>query len=228
MAAKKVKIKVTKKKINIKRLFLAFLLIIGIVLFVAYLIHLPVKNIYITGNTIISDKEIMKISELSDYPPYINTYFMNIKENLIANEYIKNVKIKRKMNNKIYLNIEEYKPLAIYNDQLLLSSGKLVKNYYNIDYVPYITNDIHDVYDSFVDSFSKVDNDILLKISHIEYIPNKVDKKRFVLYMVDGNYVYITLPTIKKINKYNSIVNALDGKKGIINLDLGNYAKIKD
>ena len=79
----------------------------------------------------------------------------------------------------------------------------------------------------FVNSFSKIDNDTLLKISHIEYTPNDVDKERFILYMVDSNYVHVTLTKIEKINKYNSIVNELDGKKGIIYLDSGDYLEIK-
>ena len=46
--------------------------------------------------------------------------------------------------------------------------------------------------------------------------------------MVDSNYVHITLTKIEKLNKYNSIVNELDNKKGIIYLDSGDYLEIKD
>ena len=45
--------------------------------------------------------------------------------------------------------------------------------------------------------------------------------------MTDSNYVYITLTKIDKINKYNSIVEELDGKKGIIYRDSGDYVEIK-
>ena len=227
MATKKVKIKVKKKKVNFKRIVFALLILASIALFVAYLIHLPIKNIYIIGNQLLTDKEIIEISELTDYPPYINTYFVNIKENLLANSYIKNVTIERKIINKIYINIEEYEPVAIYNDRLILSSGEMVDNKYNIDYIPYIVNKIDNIYDDFVTGFSKIDRDTLLKISHIEYSPNDVDKERFLLYMIDGNYVYVTLSKIEKINKYNSIVSELDGKKGIIYLDSGDYVEIK-
>ena len=227
MATKKLKVKVKKKKINFKRIFLAFLLIAMISLLVAYLINLPVKNIYVTGNKILPDREIIALSGLSDYPPYINTYFSDIKKNLLTNDYIEEVNIKRKMLNKIYLEINEYKPLAIYDDKLILSSNKQVDNTYKINYVPYIINSIDNIYDNFVTSFAKVKDDILLKISHIEYVPNDVDNERFILYMVDGNYVYITLSKIEKINKYNSIVTELEGKKGIIYLDSGDYVEIK-
>lgn len=229
MATKKVKIKVKqkKKKVNYKRIIIAFVLLASICLIVAYFIHLPIKNIYITGNEILSDKEIITICELENYPSYINTYFVDIESNLLKNDYIKNAKVKRKIIGKIYIDIEEYKPLAMYKDKLILSSKKQVENKYNIDYIPYIVNDIDKLYDKFVANFSKVNNDTLLKISHIEYAPNDVDNERFILYMVDGNYVHITLSKTEKINKYNSIVEELEGKKGIIYLDSGDYVEIK-
>jgi hypothetical protein len=83
------------------------------------------------------------------------------------------------------------------------------------------------VYDKFVEKFTLVDDSTLLKISHIEYKPNDVDKERFLLYMIDANYVYITLSRIEKINKYNHIVSELENKKGIIYLDSGDYVEIK-
>ncbi len=227
MASKKVKIKVKKKKVNYKKIIIALILLASIYFLVAYLIHLPIRNIYITGNEFVSDKEIITASELDGYPQYINTYFTDIKGNLLKNEYIKSVEIRRKILNKIYIDIEEYEPIAIYNDKLILSSNKQVENKYHIDYVPYIVNNIDSLYDKFVTSFSKINKDTLLKISHIEYSPNDVDKERFILYMVDGNYVHITLSKIEKLNKYNSIVSELEGKKGIIYLDSGDYVEIK-
>ena len=225
MATKKVKIKVKKKKVNFKRIVITLIFIALLALSVVYLIHLPLKNIYIVGNRLLSDKTIIELAKLEDYPPYINTYFLNIEENLLKNEYIKDAKINRKFPSKIILEIEEYKPLAIYNDKLILSSGKMVAT--SADYVPYIINNIDKVYDKFVESFAQIDDNILLKISHIEYAPNEVDKERFILYMVDDNYVHITLSKVEKLNKYNSIVQELDNQKGIIYLDSGDYVDVK-
>ena len=225
---KKVKIKVKKKKVNYKRIFIALFIVALIYLIVSYLIHLPVRNIYVSGNDILSDKEIIATCELSDYPPFIDTYFVDMEANLLANDYIREAKVTRKINGKVYIDIEENTPIAIYNDKLILSSKKMVDNKYDIDYVPYVSNDITSVYDAFVDSFAKVKKDALLKISHIEYAPNEVDNERFILYMIDGNYVHVTLSKIEKINKYNSIVSELDGKKGIIYLDSGDYVEIKE
>jgi len=227
MSAKKVKVKVKKKKLKIKNLLVTITILILLVLTIIDITRLPVKNIYIQGNNILNDKTIITLADLTDYPPYINTYFSNIKVKLLDNDYIKSVNIKRTLSRKIYVEIEEYNPICIYKDKLVLSSTKSVDNTYNIDYVPYIINDIDEIYDKFVTKFNKVNKDILLKISHIEYTPNEVDKERFLLYMTDSNYVYITLSKIDKINKYNSIVQELENKKGIIYLDSGDYVEIK-
>ena len=228
MATKKVKIKVTEKRINIKKILCVLIILATITLGIIYFIHRPLKNIYINGNNILSDKEIIELSGLSDYPPYINTYFMNIKGNLYKNDYIKEVTIKRNIAGKIYIKIKEYTPVAIYKNELILSSKEKVTNNYNINYVPYISNDIDAIYDKTIEAFTKIKPNILFKISHIEYVPNEVDTERFLLYMVDSNYVYITLTKIDKINKYNSIINKLEGKKGIIYLDSGDCVEIKD
>ena len=45
--------------------------------------------------------------------------------------------------------------------------------------------------------------------------------------MIDSNYAYITLSKADKINKYNSIIQKLENKKGIIYLDSGDYVEIK-
>ena len=227
MSAKKVKVKVTKKRIKIKNVLVTSLILLLIILTLIDIARLPVKNIYITGTEILNDKKIIELADLIDYPPYISTYFSNIKKKLLENEYIKHVNIKRTLSRKIYIEIEEYKPLCIYKEKLILSSSSKVDNKYNINYVPYIINDIDEIYDKFITKFNKVEKDILLKISHIEYSPNEVDKERFLLYMTDSNYVYITLSKIEKINKYNSIVQELENKKGIIYLDSGDYVEIK-
>ena len=74
----------------------------------------------------------------------------------------------------------------------------------------------------------KVDKDILGKISDIEYLPNEYDKDRFLLYMDDGNMVYVTLTKFDNINYYNDVLSQLEGHKGILYLDSGNHFEIKE
>ena len=69
----------------------------------------------------------------------------------------------------------------------------------------------------------KVNKNSLNMISEITYSPNGIDKERFLFSMNDGNYVYVTLTKISKINDYKSIIDSVENKKGILYLDYGNY-----
>jgi hypothetical protein len=73
----------------------------------------------------------------------------------------------------------------------------------------------------------QVDSNILSHISEMEYKPTDLDKERFMFYMTDGNYVYITLSKISLINSYNEIYPTLEENKGILYLDSGNHFEIK-
>ena len=64
-------------------------------------------------------------------------------------------------------------------------------------------------------------------ISEIEYNPSEFDDKRFLLYMNDGNLVYITITRIDLLNKYVDVIKKVGNKKGILYLDSGNYFEIK-
>ena len=225
---KKIKVKVKKRKLKIKKILVTILLLTIIILSYLYLKRLPIRNIYTIGNNILSDREIIKMSEIDNYPSFIDTSSRDIKTKLLRNNYIKEVKIIKKFWGKVYIYINENKILALYNNRLLLESGEEVENIYNITTMPLLTNDITSIKERFVSKFSLVDNDILLKISEISYVPNEVDKERFALKMNDGNLVYVTLTKINKINKYNSIYSGLDGKKGIIYLDSGDYVEVKE
>lgn len=226
----KKKKKVKRRKLSLKKIFRFIIILFILYMIINFILHIKIKNIYITNNDIISDKEIINIAKLNNYPSYFLTTKRKIKKNIINNNlFIKNVTITKKMF-KVYIDIEEYKILCIdkLNNKLYLENSKKVDNIYNVLDVPILVNDIGNLYNNFIDKFKIVDDDILLKISEIEYLPVEVDKERFLLRMNDGNYVYITLSKIKNLNKYNEIYDELDGKKGIIYLDSGNYVEIKD
>ena len=224
---KKIRVKVKKRKLKIKNILILILLIILIYNMIIYILNLKISNIYIVNNSLLTDKEIINLANLSDYPSFILTSSKDIKTNLYKNKLIKEIKVKKELFGKIYIYITEYKPIAIYNNQLLLDNGSLIDNIYDLN-LPIIKNDIGSIYDDYIASFSLIDSDILYKISEIEYVPNDVDKERFLIYMTDGNYVYITLNKITKLNTYNSIVDQLEGKHGIIYLDSGDYFEIKE
>ncbi len=226
MARKKKK----KRVLKIKNILILLIILACIGGFFYYAITLPVQNIYVKGNSIISDNEIIELSKLYSYPSFLLTKKSEIKKNLSKNKYIKNVVIKKKIGNIIELNITEYKIVAMTPDnKVIKDNGIIEENIYKLGDIPILTNKIEDnkMFINFTTKFSKINSNILRQISEIEYSPVQVDNERFLLYMSDGNLVYITLTKITKINKYNKIRDKLNGKTGIIYLDAGNYVELK-
>lgn len=228
MSKKKIKIKVKKRKLKIKRILICLLSLILLVLISYFFSKLPIRNIYIVGNNMLSDKEVIELAGISDYPSFLTTFSDDIENKIESNIYVKDVVVKKRFYNKLYIYVTEKKVLCLYDDKLLLEDGNYTSDSFEYYNYPILLSDIIDIKDRFTSEFSLVNEDILLKISEIEYVPNDVDSERFSLKMNDGNLVYITLTKIEKINKYNSIYSSLDGKKGIIYLDSGDYVEVKE
>lgn len=221
-----------KKKKRVYKIKNIIIILIGIVLLGAggtYLVNLPIKNIYVLGNKIISDEEIMSLSSLDSYPSFLLTSGSNVKKSILINEYVKDIKLKKKWNFVVEVEVLEYEVVALDNDgMIILENGNKLNNLYNIMDVPKLVS----VLDSeklleFASRFNYIDKNILREISEIEYSPSEVDDDRFLLYMNDGNLVYVTLTKVEKMNKYYDIKDELMDKKGIIYLDSGDYVELK-
>ena len=144
---------------------------------------------------------------------------------------MKIVTIKKKFGNILEIKIVEHKVVASNKDgKIILSSGKIIDNTYGIYDVPLLVNEINsdDVYKLFVTKMRDIDRDILRQVSEIEYSPVDVDSERFLFYMSDKNLVHVSLTKLNKIDKYNKIKDKLEGKRGIIYLDSGNYFELKE
>ena len=218
-----------RRVFKVKNILLLLFLFLGIVGLVYYGVTMPVKNVYIKGNYILSDGEIMKISALDKYPSFLLTSSKSIRDKIIKNSYVKDAKISKKFGNVIEVNILEYSAVFSFEDKIILSNGEIIPNTYNLSDVPILLNmiDNSSLLRRTAIKFGGVDANVLRQISEVEYQPVEVDGDRFLLYMNDGNLVYITLTKINKINKYNQIRDKLDGHMGIIYLDAGDYVELK-
>jgi len=225
---KKIKKKVKKKKIRIKFrfifTFLLFLCLTGFGLY--YLFNMKITNIYISGNSYLTDQEIIEIAHIENYPSTIKNYSSKIEKRLKNNIYVKDVKVSKKWFSQVFIIIEENRPL-FYNSsttKITLLDGKETTDKFN---VPILVNNIPTaMYDKFVKKMATLNIDVLNKISEIKYDPDEVDDQRFLFTMTDSNYVYLTLNKLEKINNYNDIVQQFDNKKGILYLNSGGYFEI--
>lgn len=221
--------KKVKRKINYKGLItvgIILLLIVGIVFLYR---SLYVKNIYVTGNKILTESEILAKTNLLSYPRLISISESEIIDKLKENKIINNVKVKKSLFGKVVIEISENKILyQDTNGKYMLSSKEEIALDEIYLGVPTLINDCKEVKDKFIDKLLLIDDDILKHISEIEYEPTDLDKERFMFYMSDANYVYVTLNKINLINSYNEIYPTLEGNKGILYLDSGNHFEIKE
>ena len=188
-----------KKRIKIKGLF-KLILFLGIVFGILYglycLCDTTIKNIYITGNNYLSDQDIIEIAKLNDYPDFYTTSSSLIEKRLKNNSFIKDVRVKKGLFQKLKIEIKENKPLFIYDDKIYFDNGNISNNDVSLN-LPILINYTPDVkFNSLIKKMSKIDFEVLEKVSEIKYDPNDYDEDRFLLYMNDGNSVYVTLAKI--------------------------------
>lgn len=212
------------KKFSLVKLVLV-LLIMYIIGFLCYKVAISrITNIYIKNNNILTDQEVIDASGLRNYPSFILTTNYSIKNKLLKNDLVKKVKVKKGLWGKVYIDIEEYKPLFIYEDKVILDN----KNEVDLDIsLPILVNKVDDdILDKLISKYESINDEIKLMISEIKYDPNDIDKERFLFTMSDGNYVYITLYKLSSIDEYLKITSTLKDKKGILYLDSGNYFEV--
>jgi len=216
------------RKIRYKRLIIFLFFIIVFVFIILKLMFLKITNIYVSGNTYLTDQEIIELGKISNYPNALFTFSNFIESNIRKSDLVDSVDVKKKGFTKVYINVKENRPL-FYDDiqkKTVLMDGKMLDKVYN---VPVLVNIIDkDVYSKFLSLFSNINSDVFSSISEIEYTPNVVDKELFLLTMNDGNYIYVNLNRFDSINKYFDMMVNFNNHKGILYLDSGEYFKILD
>lgn len=216
--------KKTKRKISKKKIII-FVIIACIIIFLIKIFNTNITNIYISGNSYLTDQEIIDMCKLTNYPKTIKNLSFTIEKRLEKNKYIAIANVKKNIFlNKVYIEIEENYPLfynSTTNKTVLYNGEETDDNSASL----IITNSIpNKIYDDFLNKLKQIDIDILNRISELEYSPNEKYKERFFLLMNDGNYVYITLDKFLTLNKYLDIIkNFSTDEKGIIRLDSGGY-----
>ncbi len=221
---------IKKKKLRLLP-FLIFIIVIAVIVFVClFVLDTKVKNIIITGNEVLSDDDIIELAGLTDYPSFYKTLNLTMKNNLKENPLIESVDINRSFYHIIEIDVKEYNILYKREDngKYVLENKKEVTLDKETPYtIPRLINTIpKKILDRFIKYYKRVDLSIREKISEIKYDPNEFDEERFLLYMDDGNSVYITITKFERLNYYNEVLPQLDGKKGYLYLDSGNHFQI--
>lgn len=220
--------KVIKKKLKISGLLFLLVFIIIITFSFYSVFNLPIKHIHITGNTNVSDNEIINVANIKYYPPIFKVNKKELQEQIMSLPLVKDVSVKKNIFGTLEIYVEEYKILFLNKstNELVLNNNKSIENNFNYTRIPTLVNRVPDnIYEELVDGLSSIDYDILTSISEIEYskATNKdneiIDEKRFILRMNDGNTVIMNTVNIKRLNSYNTIYSSLSDELGTIYLD---------
>ena len=223
---------VKKRKLKVFKLLLILIVTFGLFFGVYFYLKQPIVNLIVEGVGYLNDDYVLKKSNLIDYPSFWLTSMNKSEKKLVKSPYIKSAKIKRKYYHKLIIEIEENKALFFKendNSKIVFEDFTEVEDCPFTFRIPRLINYVPDEkYKNFIIEMSKVDDKILMKISDIEYVPNDLDKERFLLYMDDGNMVYLTLTKFNMINYYDDVLEQLEDKHGILYLDNGNHFQIME
>ena len=224
---------VKKKKLKIVPFLIVLLILIGLSFSVYQVLKANIKNIVIKNASYLNDDYVRDLAGIKDYPSFYLTSSIKMEKNLKKSPYIISAKVKRKFYHVLEIDLKVNNPLFINNSSntvVFENKGTVpIDEEINLFRVPRLMNYVpDDKYDTFISKMALIDKGILGKIADIEYTPNDYDKDRFLLYMDDGNMVYLTLTKFKQINYYNEVLEQLEGRKGILYLDSGNHFQIKE
>lgn len=221
-----------KKRIRISGLIFICLLIYLLSAIIYHFYNMPIKSIILSGNSNIKDSEVLKVLDISNDSKFILLNKKSLENKLVENEFIKEVNIDKNMDGTLKIDITESKPL-FYDDiskKYILEDDETSNKVIGL---PILVNDIpKDIRKLFIEKFKNIDNDIIRKISEIEYSPNIVndlllDEMRFIFKMNDKNIVHINIGNLEKINRYNDILE-IEKRKGILYLDSNNGGHVFD
>ncbi len=231
-----------KKKFKLKFAGLIVLLIIlsTFTYFIYNFFTRRISNIYIFGNDYVSDWDIIVDAKLDNYPISFKNPQYIIEKRLKKNTLIRSVKV-TKRGTIVTIEVEENRPIFYDNikKKTVLTDGKTVDQIFDVPTLSCVITENQNeqpskceitikMYNSLLNGLSKLEKDILMKISEITYSPDGIDEEKFLFTMTDGNYVYITLKKINLISDYNNIVKEFNNKKGILYLNSGGYFKIME
>lgn len=189
------------------------------------------QNIIISGNSYVSDLEIIEVASIKHYPPLFQIRSSDLKKKILTLDYVKDVSIRRNLIGQLFIEIEEEKPVFYNRDnaKFVFASGKEITTQ-DLQGFPVLINYVpNEIYERLIKEMEKTNTDVMKLISEIEYQPwvsddVVIDDTRFFLRMNDGNSVYVNLINWEKLNNYMAIYSTLGTAHGFLQLDssLGN------
>lgn len=223
-----------KKKPKKRRLF--FLVFILLILLAFYIVFetdfFYIKEVLVDNNKVLTDDYIKEKTDINKTHNIFLVEIENIKNNLEKETYIKNAEVKRKLPDKIIINIEERKGIISYdynNKRYLLDfDGVVLKEIENEENLFKVSSEIKsrlNVGDKIKFQESSLKFDEILNISRYIYENNK-NLNCNILLKNDNIYCIIDKNTYMKFDIENKIEYQYEFGLDIIETRLDNNQSI--
>ena len=136
----------SKRKINYKKIIIVLAIILFCVLVFFWYKSLKVTNIYVVGNNLLKESEILSKTNLLDYPKLYQVKTKEIEEELLKFDLVNKVSVHKSLFGKVEIVIEENQVLYQKKDgKYVLSDNNEVDLSYNLLGIPTLVNDCGDV-----------------------------------------------------------------------------------
>lgn len=193
-----------------------------------------VGTISVEGNQAVYDQQIIDQSGIHGGDSLIET--MRKKDVAVSNivdelPQVSNSTIEVTGFNDIIIQVKEFNTVAYIADDSsylrVLENGAVLDDVYSVSIgnQPVLTKfEEGEALDQMIKELSKVEMPILNLISEIELITDRTNSLFIRVYMNNGNRVLSSIPTFsEKIPYYPQMVQAVKGKKGVFDMEVGVY-----
>ena len=186
------------------------------------------NGIEVNNNYFLSERDIFSLTDLNNESRFLLISKNNIRKKIEADPLVDKAEIRRIDNNVLSISIKENKVLGYFKDgeaySYLLSDGATIALNDNNQYMklkaPLIEGFTSDKLSKVSTSLAKLNEEEINDISEIHYYPLSYDENMVELIMVDGNYIFISLDSIKLLNNYYDIKdNSLSSKNVCLYFD---------
>ncbi len=208
-----------------------FFLILLIIYFQSSLSH--IRNVEVSGNNYVSEKEIIKLSELNNSVSFWNLNAKNVEEKVEKSKEIKEVTVTRQFPATAKVDVVENARVAYLKKGSeyfpILQSGAILdalpKGETPVSAPILMQWNESTELSEMAGELRKVELSIINRISEIHYTPNGDKAFNLTLYMTDGYEVKTSISDFsEKVNSYPLIVEKLKDKaKGILYLNEGSW-----
>lgn len=229
-----------KQEMSLNKLLLRYILVLSIHLFFIFIFGYlisplsKVDTISVEGNQDVYVQEIIDKSGIVKGDSLLETkYSFTEVEKIILDQLpqISSAKLEIDEMNKIVIQVDEYKTVAYIAEEgsylRVLENGRVLDNLYTTS----IGNQLvlskfqeGEALNLIIEELKEIESPILNLVSEIEL--TKTEKNPFLIqvYMNNGNRILSNIPDFsEKIPYYPKMVQAVEGKKGVFDMEAGIY-----